>query len=98
MFLGASVAFLTAHTSSVMLRLVIASDFISPYRRVFLAAQTAKASGYNAGDPDSIPGLNRKIPERRKWQPTPVLLHGKPHGRRSLVGYNPWGYKELDKD
>ena len=27
---------------------------------------------------------------RRKWQPTPVLLPGKSHGRRSLVGYSPW--------
>ena len=30
----------------------------------------------------------------RKWQPTPVLLPGKSHGRRSLVGYSPWGCKE----
>ena len=32
----------------------------------------------------------------RKWQPTPVLLPGKVHGRRRLVGYSPWGRKELD--
>ena len=32
----------------------------------------------------------------RKWQPTPVLLLGKSHGQRSLVGYNPWGRKESD--
>ena len=38
----------------------------------------------------------RKIPWRRKWQPTPVLLPGKSYGRRSLVGYSPWGRKELD--
>ena len=31
---------------------------------------------------------------RRKWQPTPVLLPGKSHGRRSLVGCSPWGHKE----
>ena len=36
----------------------------------------------------------RKIPWRRKWQPTPVFLPGKSHGQRSLVGYSPWGYKE----
>jgi len=35
-------------------------------------------------------------PWRRKWQPTPVLLAGKSHGQRILVGYNPWGRKELD--
>ena len=34
---------------------------------------------------------------RRKWQPTPVFLPGKYHGWRSLVGYSPWGRKELDK-
>ena len=33
---------------------------------------------------------------RRKWQPTPVLLPGKLHGLRSLVGYSPWGHKESD--
>ena len=33
---------------------------------------------------------------RRKWQPTPALLPGKSHGRRSLVGYGPWGRKELE--
>ena len=33
---------------------------------------------------------------RSKWQPTPVLLPGKLHGWRSLVGYSPWGHKELD--
>ena len=36
----------------------------------------------------------RKIPWRKKWQPTPVLLSGKFHGWRSLVGYSPWGGKE----
>ena len=33
---------------------------------------------------------------RRKWQPTPVLLPGKSHGWRSLIGYSPWGLKESD--
>ena len=33
---------------------------------------------------------------RRQWQPTPVLLPGKSHGRRSLVGCSPWGCEELD--
>ena len=27
---------------------------------------------------------------RRQWHPTPVLLPGKSHGRRSLVGCSPW--------
>ena len=30
-----------------------------------------------------------KIPWRRAWQPTPVLLPGEAPGQRSLVGYSP---------
>ena len=39
----------------------------------------------------------KKIPWRRKRQPTPVFLPEKFHGQRSLAGYSPWGYNELDK-
>ena len=34
---------------------------------------------------------------RRQWQPTPVLLPGKSHGQRSLVGCRPWGREESDR-
>ena len=37
-----------------------------------------------------------KIPWRRAWQPTPVLLPGESHGQGSLVSYSPWDRKELD--
>ena len=37
-----------------------------------------------------------KIPWRRAWQRTPVFLLRKSHGQRRLVGYSPWGRKELD--
>ena len=33
---------------------------------------------------------------RRRWHPTPVLLPGKSHGQRSLVGCSPWSRKESD--
>ena len=36
------------------------------------------------------------IPQRRQWQPTPVLLPGKSHGQRSLVGCSPWGHYDAD--
>ena len=60
-----------------------------------------KVSACNVRDPGSIrdPGFDPwvgKIPWRRKWQPTPVLLPEKSHGWRSLVGYSPWGRKESD--
>ena len=50
------------------------------------------ASAGDLGDPGSIPAWGRK----RKWQSTPGFLPGESHGRRSLVGYNPWGLKESD--
>ena len=37
-----------------------------------------------------------KISWRRKWQPTLIFLPGKSHGQRSLLGYSPWGRKQLD--
>ena len=36
----------------------------------------------------------RKIPWRRKWQPTSVFLPGKSHGQKSLAGYCPPGHKK----
>ena len=49
----------------------------------------------DAKDVGSIPGLGR-FPWRRAWQPTLVFLSGKILEQRSLVGYSPWGCKELD--
>ena len=50
--------------------------------------RACKRRGFN-------PGVG-KISWRRAWQPTPVFLPGKLHGRRSLAGYSPSGQKELD--
>ena len=61
----------------------------------FHCGSDGKASAYNAGDLGSIPWV-RKFPWRRKWQPTPLFLPGKSHGRRSPVDYSPWGSKELN--
>ena len=36
------------------------------------------------------------VDQRRQWQPTPVLLPGKSHGQRSLVGCSPGGLEEWD--
>ena len=38
----------------------------------------------------------RKLPWRRKWQPTPVFLPGKFHRQKSLAGYSPWDPIESD--
>ena len=56
----------------------------------FPGGSDSKASACNADRPGFDPWVG-KIPWRRKWQPTPVFLPGKSHGRRSLAGYSPWG-------
>ena len=40
--------------------------------------------------------VNVGTSRRRQWHPTPVLLPGKSHGWRNLVGCSPWGRKESD--
>ena len=39
---------------------------------------------------------SRAKSRRRQCHPTPVLLPGNSHGRRSLVGCSPWGLEESD--
>ena len=51
-----------------------------------------KESTCNSGDP-AFNSWVRKIPWRRKWQPTPVFLPGESQGQRSLAGYSPWDRK-----
>ena len=43
-----------------------------------------------------VQSLGQEDPWRRIWQPTPVLLPGKSHGWRCLVGCSPWGREESD--
>ena len=76
---------------------VICSDFRSPKEEIchyfhffpfYLPWSNGARLGFN-------PWVG-KIPWRRKWHPTPVLLPGKSHGQRILVGCSPWGRKESD--
>ena len=61
----------------------------------FPGGSDGKASCLQCGRPGFDPWVG-KILWRREWPPTLVLLPGKSHGRRSLVGYSPWGPKEWD--
>ena len=60
----------------------------------FPDGSASKASAFNAGEPGSIPGSGRS-PGDGKGQPAPVLLPGKSHGQRNLVGYSPCGHTSL---
>ena len=44
----------------------------------------------------SIPGWGRS-PGEGNGNPLQYSCLGKSHGQRSLVGYSPWGHKELDR-
>ena len=61
---------------------------------VFPGGPVGKESACNVGDQGSIPRSGRS--PRREWQPTLVFLPGEFYGQKSLVGYSPWGHKELD--
>ena len=55
----------------------------------FLVAQMVKR--LPAMQETQLQSLGWEISWGRKWQPTPVFLPGKSHGRRRLVSYSPWG-------
>ena len=65
-----------------------------PSMYCFPGVSDSKESAHKAGDPGSVPELGR-LPRRKAWQPTPVFLPGESHGQRNLMGYGPWGHKEL---
>ena len=62
--------------------------------RASLVAQTVKC--LPAMRETRVRSLGREDPLEKEWQPIPVLLPGKFHGWRSLVGYSPWDRKESD--
>ena len=59
------------------------------------SGSAVKKSTCNIGDAGSIPGLGRS-PRGRNGNPVQSSCLGKPRGQRSLAGYSPWCYKELD--
>ena len=61
---------------------------------IFPGSSDHKQSVCNERDLGSIPGSGRSPGEGIR-QPTPVFLPEKSHEQRSLVGYSPWGHKEL---
>ena len=71
-------------------------DFIIIFKRVYVCdfsgGSDSKSVCLQCGRPGFDPWV-RKIPWRKKWQPTPVFLPGKSYVWRSLVCYSPWGRK-----
>ena len=67
---------------------------LSNFTFTFPGSSDGKESACQLGRPGFDPWI-RKIPWRRQWHPTPVLLPGKSHGLRSLVGYSPFTFYHL---
>ena len=64
------------------------SNTIAGASQVVLVVKNPPASAGDVTDMGSIPGLG-KMPWRRAWQHTPVLVPGECHKQRSLAGYDP---------
>ena len=62
----------------------------------FPGGSDGKESTCNAGDLGLIPGLGRS-PGGEHGNPLQYSCLENPHGQRSLVGYSPWGHKELNR-
>ena len=63
---------------------------VTQWERIHLQCKRHKRYGFST----SV----RKIPWRRKWQPTSIFLPGKSNGQRSLKGYSLWGHKRVGQD
>ena len=72
---------------TLMQRSITASP-IAQRLRIYLQCRRHRRRGFDT--------WVRKIPWRRKWQPTPEFLAGKSHEQRILAGYSPWGHEESD--
>ena len=94
----------TATDNSVLCTLQQVTHFlISPGRRYVSVGQFAESYWWLSGNESTCQcrrcGFDpwvRKIPWRRKWQPTPVFSPGKSHGQRNPAGSSLWGNKESD--
>ena len=68
---------------------------LSDFTFTFPGGSAGKESACDVGDLGSIPGLGRSL-GRGHGHPLQCSCLENPHGQRSLVGYCPWGRKELD--
>ena len=83
------------HTSELLRRRAVTPTVFYRESVGFPGVSDSKEFACNAGDLGSIPGSGRS-PGEGNGNPLQYSCLEKPHGPRSLAGYNPWGRKELD--
>ena len=94
-----------AYFIETLLIICIQSQKSNPETLIIFAANNSNLLRWLSGKESTCqcrrPRFNpwvRKIPWRRKWQPTAVFLSGKSYEHRSLVGYSPCGCKRVGQD
>ena len=70
--------------------------FISRHKWLVMEGETSNVSIICVNDYTKTYKASYNKLWRRQWKPTPVLLPGKSHGWRSLVGWSLWGCEELE--
>ena len=73
----------------------ISPCLLSPFSKIFIYLFLV-ALGLHHGAFLYLQLVGATLCRRRQWHPTPVLLPGKSHGRRNLVGCSPWGCEESE--
>ena len=70
------------------------SDLQWPHSALRCSGQGVRLDSFPNPRPPAIVSCTSRLASmgRRQWHPTLVLLPGKSHGRRSLVGHSPWGH------
>ena len=84
-----------AHLGSAAPKLYFHGCLLDLRNNIHPGGSDGKASVCSAGDPSSIPGLGRS-PGGGNGNPLQYSCLENSHGRRSLVGYSPWGRRESD--
>ena len=69
---------------------------MTKYNRIWAPCPWQFQAFHSSDFHESVWWLDLRSSDWLQWQPTPVLLPGESHGRRSLVGCSPWGCWELD--
>ena len=71
--------------------ITLSKHFFKPYER-YVPLLPSKVHIYRS----ILLCIQSILLSEKQWHPSPVLLLGKSHRWRSLVGYSPWGREELD--
>ena len=92
-------ALLSTHEAGKRLTYLLLKNLLLKCSTSKMQPMTSSLTSWQAVDQNSRQATILKfncITRRRQWHPTPVLLPGKSHGRRSLVDCSPWGREESD--